>query len=156
MFHKAYDLEFKEGTLLEVKFRSGEVKQYDMRSLYAEYPVFRVLENRELFLSGKLQGAYGIVWNDELDIAVDEIFENGITVRIEEVPAGLIAADAVKTARASADMSQKELATLTGIDQSDISKIERGFANPSVHTLNRIAKALGGELVISIIKTEQN
>jgi len=32
----------------------------------------------------------------------------------------------------------------------DISKIERGIANPSVATLDRIAKALGGQLAISI------
>ena len=43
-----------------------------------------------------------------------------------------------------------ELANLTGIDQSDISKIERGVANPSVNTLNRIAVALGAQLVVSI------
>ena len=35
-------------------------------------------------------------------------------------------------------------------DPSDISKIERGVANPSISTLERIAKALGGELVIEI------
>ena len=42
-----------------------------------------------------------------------------------------------------------ELSSLTGIDQSIISKIERGLANPSVGTLKRIAKALGKELKIS-------
>ena len=47
-------------------------------------------------------------------------------------------------------MSQKQLEAATGIDQSDISKIERGVANPSVSTLERIAKALGGKLAISI------
>ena len=47
-------------------------------------------------------------------------------------------------------MSQKELAAVTGIDQSDISKIERGTANPSVNTLARIAKALGCSLLISM------
>ena len=31
----------------------------------------------------------------------------------------------------------------------DISKIERGVANPSVATLKRLAKGLGTELVIS-------
>ena len=36
------------------------------------------------------------------------------------------------------------------IDQSDISKIERGVANPSVTTLDRIAAALGGHLSITI------
>ena len=48
-------------------------------------------------------------------------------------------------------MTQKELAQRTGIDQSDISKIERGTANPSIATLERIAAALGGELNIAIL-----
>ena len=48
------------------------------------------------------------------------------------------------------NISQKELADLTGIDQSDISKIERGASNPTLGTLERIANALGGKLVISI------
>ena len=47
-------------------------------------------------------------------------------------------------------ISQKELSDLTGIDQSDISKIERGIANPSVNTLSRIAQALGAKLQISM------
>ena len=46
--------------------------------------------------------------------------------------------------------SQKELAEVTGIDQSDLSKIERGVANPSVGTLKRIADALDAQLLISI------
>lgn len=57
---------------------------------------------------------------------------------------------AVSAARALAGLSQKQLSALTGIDQSDISKIERGVANPSVATLNRIASALGGKLSITI------
>jgi DNA-binding XRE family transcriptional regulator len=57
---------------------------------------------------------------------------------------------AVLSARAKAGLSQKELSELTGIDQSDISKIERGAANPSVATLERIAAALGGRLTIAI------
>ena len=39
-------------------------------------------------------------------------------------------------------MTQKELAALTGIHQSDISKIENGTANPTVKVLQRLAKGL--------------
>ena len=60
------------------------------------------------------------------------------------------AAAAVAAARAKAGLSQRELAARCGIDQSDISKIERGVANPSVATLERIARALGGSLMIQI------
>ena len=94
-------------------------------------------------------GAYGIIWNDELDIEVETIYEDGITVRQEEVPVNLMIGNAISEARAKAGLTQTELSAATGIDQSDISKIERGAANPSVATLKRIADALGAKLSIS-------
>lgn len=95
-------------------------------------------------------GSYGIIWNDELDIEAETIYEDGRTVRVEEIPANLMIANAVLSARAKAGISQSELSAATGIDQSDISKIERGVANPSVNTLSRIATALGAKLSVSI------
>ena len=150
MFHKAIDLKLLEGTALEVTFQDGIVKHYDMSMLFSKYPQLRALEDRSLFLSGKLMGAYGIMWNDDLDIEVETIYEDGDTVRKDIITFNQISANAVLSARAAAGISQKRLAALTGIDQSDISKIERGVANPSVATLDRIAKALGGKLSIAI------
>lgn len=150
MFHKAIDLKLLEGTALEVTFQDGMVKRYDMSALFSKYPQLKALEDRELFLSGKMIGAYGIVWNDELDIAAETIYEDGETVREEALGIHQASSQAVAAARAAAGISQKQLAALTGIDQSDISKIERGVANSSVATLDRIAKALGGRLSISI------
>ena len=95
-------------------------------------------------------GAYGIVWSEDLDIETETIYEDGETVRHEKPIVHQESAHAVAAARAIAGISQKQLAELSGIDQSDISKIERGIANPSVATLDRIAKALGGQLAISI------
>lgn len=150
MFHKAVELRFGEGTRLELSFQSGEVKSYDMACLFEKYPQLKALKDRELFLSGRLMGAYGIVWNDELDIEAETIYEDGITVRQEELSANVAVAEAVLSARAKAGMSQSELSAQTGIDQSDISKIERGLANPSINTLNRLAEAMGMKLLVSI------
>ena len=150
MFHKAVALTFLDGTALAVTFQDGAVKRYDMRNLYDKYPQLKALEDRELFLSGKLMGAYGIYWNDDLDLEAETVYEEGETIRTERVPVPNAASRAVTAARALAGISQKQLAALTGIDQSDISKIERGAANPSVATLDRIASALGGRLSISI------
>lgn len=150
MFHKAVKLDFKEGTVLELTFQNGEVKSYDMAKLFPKYPQLEALRDRELFLSGKLMGSYGIIWNDDLDIEAETIFEDGLTVRTEEMPTNIMVAFAVSSARAQAGMSQTELSAATGIDQSDISKIERGVANPSVSTLSRIADALGARLSVSI------
>ena len=150
MFHKATKLSFLDGTVLELTFQNGEVKEYDMAALFGKYPQLTALTNRDLFLSGRLMGSYGIIWNDELDIEAETIYEDGRTVRVEEIPANLMIANAVLSARAKAGISQSELSAATGIDQSDISKIERGVANPSVNTLSRIANALGAKLSVSI------
>ena len=150
MFHKAVELSFGEGTSLEVRFQDGKIKRYDMASLFNKYPQLGALEDRDLFLSGRLMGAYGIVWNDDLDIEAETIYEDGETIRTEKPVIENPAARAVAAARAVSGLSQKQLAQMTGIDQSDISKIERGTANPSISTLERIAKALGGKLTVSI------
>ena len=121
-----------------------------MSVLFRKYPQLKALEDRTLFLSGKLMGTYGIVWNDELDIETETIYQEGELVRKEKPIPPNSAAEAVAYARAKADLSQKQLSELTGIDQSDISKIERGTYNPSVATLERIANALGRRLTISI------
>ena len=150
MFHKAIDLKLLEGTAMEVTFQDGVVKRYDMSALFSKYPQLKALQDRSLFLSAKMVGAYGIMWNDDLDIETETIYEDGETVRQEEVVIPQPSSHAVAAARAAAGISQKQLAALTGIDQSDISKIERGVANPSVATLDRIARAMGGNLSISI------
>ena len=150
MFHKAIKLEYREGTTLELTFQDGKVKRYDMSALFSKYPQLETLKDRTLFTSGKLLGPYGIVWNDDLDIEAETIYEDGETVREEKPAAFVMVGEAVAAARAKKGLSQKELSDLTGIDQSDLSRIERGIANPSVNTLNRIAKALDAKLLISI------
>lgn len=54
-------------------------------------------------------------------------------------------------ARLAAGMTQKQLSEKTGINQSNISKIERGTGNPSIATLERIASALGKKVSISFV-----
>lgn len=52
-------------------------------------------------------------------------------------------------ARIDSGISQQQLSERSGINQSNISRIERGEGNPSVETLSRIARAMGKKLVIS-------
>lgn len=150
MFHKAIALQFNEGTSLEVTFQNGEVKLYDMSVLFDKYPQLSSLKNRDLFLSGKLAGAYGIIWNDEIDIEVETIYEDGVTIKTLPVSANHLVAHAIAEARGKIGISQKDLALKSGIDQSDISKIERGVANPSVNTIEKLVKAMGMKLTITI------
>jgi len=72
-----------------------------MATLFDQYPQFRALEDRKLFISGKLY-TYLILWNDELDIGTDTIYELGTTVRKSQVPANVELANAVYSARVRA------------------------------------------------------
>lgn len=44
--------------------------------------------------------------------------------------------------RTSQNLTQKELAERTGINQADISKLENGTRNPSVNLLKRLADGM--------------
>ena len=54
-------------------------------------------------------------------------------------------------ARIEAHMTQTQLSEITGITQSDISKIENGNGNPSLKTLKKIAYAFGKKLKIEFV-----
>ena len=150
MFHKAVKLEFSEGTVLRLTFQDGAVKEYEMASLFGKYPQLKALKDRELFLSGKLRTPYGIYWNDDLDLEAETVYEDGRTVAVAETGLPHRVGALICAARAKRDLNQSELARRSGIDQSDLSKIERGQANPSLNTLQRIAEGLGTELHISL------
>lgn len=151
MHHRAIDIKFKEGTVIEATFQDGLVKQYDVATLFDYYPPLKALQDRELFTSGYIVGGYGVLWTNDLDLDMEEIYQEGVTVR-RTAPAPFVAlGESVMAARAEKGITQKELGELAGIDQSDISKIERGIANPSMSTLDRIAKALGAELHVTIV-----
>ncbi len=59
---------------------------------------------------------------------------------------------AIVSARTSQNLTQKQLSEKTGIDQSDISKLENGTTNPSVNLLKRLADGLGMDLKIEFVK----
>jgi transcriptional regulator with XRE-family HTH domain len=58
-------------------------------------------------------------------------------------------------ARKSTGFTQKRLAEKTGIAQSDISKLERGHANPSLRTLKRLAAGMGMKMKIEFVANEK-
>lgn len=53
--------------------------------------------------------------------------------------------------RKEKNISQKQLSDLTGIAQSDISKLENGNANPSLRTLQRLASGLGMNVKVEFV-----
>lgn len=52
--------------------------------------------------------------------------------------------------RTSLHITQKQLAELSGIRQSNISRIERGTCSPTIETLSMLAYAMGKKLEIKI------
>ena len=58
---------------------------------------------------------------------------------------------AIVDARTSQNITQKELAERTGINQADISKLENGTRNPSINLLKRLAEGMGMVLKIEFV-----
>lgn len=58
---------------------------------------------------------------------------------------------AIIEARKKNNLTQKQLAEKTGIDQADISKIETGNANPTIHMLQRLADGMDMILKLEFI-----
>lgn len=54
-------------------------------------------------------------------------------------------------ARTAQNLTQKDLAEKTGINQANISKLENGNMNPSLKLLKRIADGLGMNLRIEFV-----
>lgn len=82
MFYKVQSIEAKENFILSVFFENGVKKEYDIKPLFRKWPVFNDLKNIPgLYKLVKVDtGGYGISWNDEIDLASDELWENGKTV----------------------------------------------------------------------------
>ena len=54
-------------------------------------------------------------------------------------------------ARIASNLTQKQLAELSGVNQSDISKIENGTRNPSIRLLQKLAAGMNMSLKLQFI-----
>jgi len=83
MFHKVKAVNALPDYRLSVQFAEGVTKIYDVKPLFAKWKPFKALENApELFSGVEVDtGGYGIIWNDDLDLSCDELFENGEVVK---------------------------------------------------------------------------
>lgn len=144
-----------ENFVMLAVFQDGVEKEYDMKQLFEGVQQFRAFENEEgLFEKISVDvGGYGISWNDELDLSSDDIGDDGeLTGNIHEVDIMSGLGVNLTKARELVGITQKELSEKVHIYQGDISKIERGNANPSVQTLQRLAEGMGMQLKIEFTK----
>lgn len=83
MFHKIKNVLPKEDLIIEVEFENQVKKQYDIKKIISKWKVFEDLKDKELFLKVKVdQGGYGIIWNENIDLSCEEIWQNGTNVNI--------------------------------------------------------------------------
>ena len=80
MFYKIQSVIPEEDFILQVRFTDGVEKRYDMKPLLKKVPEFLDLKTIPgLYKQVKVDaGGYGISWNDEIDLAGNELRENGI------------------------------------------------------------------------------
>ena len=81
MFHKVKHVTALPEFKLSVQFAEGITKIYDVAPLFERFPIFAELKTNHLFDCVEVDvGGYGIIWNDDLDLSCDELWENGVTV----------------------------------------------------------------------------
>ena len=80
MFHKIKAVTPLPNYRLSVQFVEGVTKIYDVKSLFNKWSLFKSL-TPELFYNVEVDKGGGFVWNDSLDFACNELFENGRTVK---------------------------------------------------------------------------
>ena len=79
MFHKVKCVTALPDFKLSVQFAEGCTKIYDVKPLFNAIPAFKELKEPHLFSEVTVDvGGYGIIWNDDLDLSCDELWENGI------------------------------------------------------------------------------
>ena len=83
MFHKVKAVNVMPDYRLSVQFAEGITKIYDLKPLFDKWQVFNELKDDQELLYGVEvdAGGYGIVWNDDIDLSCDELYENGETVK---------------------------------------------------------------------------
>ena len=153
MFHKITSLATLPDFVLLVGFSDGEFRQFDLKPYIEQYPPFRSLaEINGLYEQAKIDaGGFGIVWNDELDVSAEGVYERGIACSkpndVEEYKQKIIA-ELVK-ARNKTGLSQKQLEILSGVAQPCIARTEKGATDPKLTTLLKMLEPLGLTLTIT-------
>lgn len=83
MFHKVKSVSALPDFCLMVQFSEGVTKKYDVSLLFERWGSFREFEKHpELFESVQVDtGGYGVIWNDDLDLSCNELYECGEDIK---------------------------------------------------------------------------
>lgn len=82
MFHKIKNVMPLNNYKLNVQFSEGVTKEYDIKPLFDRFVIFNDLKKDGLFNKVHVgPGGYAVIWNDDIDLACDELFANGKTIK---------------------------------------------------------------------------
>jgi len=81
-FHKINKIYILENYRLKIEFINSEIKIYDVKKLIDNDVIYKPLLNKTLFLKASVDvDRCGVIWNDDIDISCDKLYENGITYK---------------------------------------------------------------------------
>lgn len=155
MFHKITSLATLPDYILLVGFSTGEFRQFDLKPLIRKYLPFQALTDiAGLYETAKIDaGGYGVVWNDDLDISAEGLYEQGVPCP-PPADTGLykeLLLTELAEARKQLGLSQKQLELLSGIAQPCIARTEKGTTDPKLSTLLKLLAPLGLTLSVKPI-----
>ena len=91
-------------------------------------------------------------FNDFLD---EQLQDEEFKKEYDDIQPELDVIKAIVDARISKNLTQKELAQRTGINQADISKLEHGIRNPSINLLKKLAEGMDMSLKIEFVPKQK-
>ncbi len=147
MFYKIKKVKALPNLKLQVLFIGGAVKIYDVKPLLKKWEPFQIFKKHPaLFQKVKVDaGGYGIIWNEDLDLSCNELWNNGIAENHHNIMATELLCNLIAV-RQKKGLSQRDIAEKTGIKQPVIARIENGNSDPQLSTLIKIASACGASI----------
>lgn len=147
MFFKVKEVKALPDLKLRVLFVGGAVKIYDVAPLLKKWEPFQAFKTDPgLFEKVRVDmGGYGVIWNDQLDLACNELWYNGVAENSQGVTATELLCELV-AARQKKGLSQRDVEARTGIKQPVIARVESGAGDPQLSTLIKLAEACGGKI----------
>ena len=149
--HRIYRAEQTPDYKISVTFFNGEVREYDLEGYSdAGDQKARLLYYAELLSDITIDNSRnGLKLSDGTHITGSELYYGGVStgnVYIDDL--NIRFADKFQEIRESLGLTQKDIERISGIQQAEISKIEKGVGNPSLATVVRLGKAVNN--VISL------
>ena len=92
---------------------------------------------------------------EKADILQEQLKDPELKKEWDDIQPEMDVIRAMIDARIEQNLTQKDLAARTGIDQADISKLENGTRNPSLKLLKKLASGLGMRLKIEFVPIKQ-